>query len=224
MYNKQLSCVCIMSKALRKAFMHRSRLKNIQYNKYRTEDNCTNCKKQINFCVNLLCKTKTEYFQKVNVKDLSDSKKFWKTIKPFFSHKGLNSNKLMLKGNNRLITEEKATVMNTFFVKITESLDLKKDDESSLNPISSKNMNNILEKHKHHPSVHKVSQTFMTNKKFSFKFVMENQVREEIMNQDGPKVTPSGDVFVDILKLTVDIHLPFVTNSINLSIEKRFCS
>ena len=130
----------------------------------------------------------------------------------------------MLKGNNRLITEEKATVMNTFFVKITESLDLKKDDESSLNPISSKNMNNILEKHKHHPSVHKVSQTFMTNKKFSFKFVMENQVREEIMNQDGPKVTPSGDVFVDILKLTVDIHLPFVTNSINLSIEKRFCS
>ena len=58
----------------------------------------------------------------------------------------------MLKGNNRLITEEKATVMNTFFVKITESLDLKKDDKSSLNPINSENINNILEKHKHHPS------------------------------------------------------------------------
>ena len=38
--------------------------------------------------------------------------------------------------------------MNTFFVNITESLDLKKDDDSSLNPINSENINDILEKHK----------------------------------------------------------------------------
>ena len=93
-----------MSKALRKAIMHRSKLKNI-YNNYRTEDNWANYKKQRNFCVNLLRKTKTEYFQKLNVKDLSDNIKFWKTIKPFFSNKGLNTNKLMLKESNRLITE-----------------------------------------------------------------------------------------------------------------------
>ena len=104
-----------MSKALRKAIMHRSKLKNI-YNNYRTEDNWANYKKQRNFCVNLLRKTKTEYFQKLNVKDLSDNRKFWKTMKPFFINKGLNSDKLMLKENNRLITEEKelVTVMNTF--------------------------------------------------------------------------------------------------------------
>ena len=48
-----------MSRALRKAIMHRSKLKNI-YNKYRTEDNWANYKKQRNFCVNLLRKTKTE--------------------------------------------------------------------------------------------------------------------------------------------------------------------
>ena len=74
---------------------------------YRTEDNWANYKKQRNFCVNLLRKTKTEYFQKLNIKDLSDSRKFWRTIKTFFSNKGLNSNKLILKENNRLITEEK---------------------------------------------------------------------------------------------------------------------
>ena len=45
--------------------------------------------------------------------------------------------------------------MNTFFVNITESLDLKKDDNLSLNPINSKNINDILEKQKNHPSVHK---------------------------------------------------------------------
>ena len=44
----------------------------------------------------------------------------------------------------------------------------------------------------------------------------EDQVREEIMNLDGYKATLIGGISVDSLKLTVDIHLPFKTNSINL--------
>ena len=40
------------------------------------------------------------------------------------------------------------------------------------------------------------------------------------MNLDSSKATPIADIFVDILKSTIDIHLPFVTNSINLSIGK----
>ena len=84
----------------------------------------------------------------------------------------------MLKENNRLITDGKelATVMNTLFVNITESLHLKKDDDSSLNPINSENINDILEKHKNHPSVQKISQTFMTNIKSSFEFATEDLV------------------------------------------------
>ena len=65
--------------------------------------------------------------------------------------------------------KELATEMNTFFVHITESLDLKKDnDDSSLNRIDSENINNIIEKHKHHPNVHKISQTFMAMKNSLF--------------------------------------------------------
>ena len=77
-----------MPKALREAVMHRSKLKNI-YNKCRTEGSCSNYKKQINFCVNLLRKANVEYFQKLNVKDLPDHKKFWKRMKSYFSNKGL---------------------------------------------------------------------------------------------------------------------------------------
>ena len=113
----------------------------------------------------------------------------------------------MLKENNLHIAEEKelANIMNTFFVNITESLHLKKDDDSLLNPIESENINNILENHKQHPSVHEISQTFMTNEKFSFQFVAENQVREEVLNLDGSKATPICDISVNILKSTVDI-------------------
>ena len=143
-------------------------------------------------------------------------------MKLFFSNKGLNSNKLTLKENKLLITEEKewTTVTNTFFVNITESLDLKKDNASSLNPINSENINDILERHKHHASVHEISQIFKTNEKFSFKFVTEDQVREEIMNLDGSKATPIGDIYVDNLKSPVDTHLSSTTNSTILPIGK----
>ena len=73
-----------MSKALRKAIMHRSKLKNI-YNKKRTDVNWANYKKQWNLFVIVLWRTKKEYFQNLSVKDLSDNKKFWKIIKPYFS-------------------------------------------------------------------------------------------------------------------------------------------
>ena len=161
------------------------------------------------YCVNLLRKTETEYFRKLNLKDLSDKRKF------SFSNKDLKSNKLMLKETNRIITEEKGlvTVMNSFFVNITESLDLKKDDDT-LNTINSKNINNILKEYKHHPSVNVINRAFMTNEKFSFKFVTEDLVRKKVMNLDGSKPTPIGDISVDVLKSTVDIHLPYITNSI----------
>ena len=88
----------------------------------------------------------------------------------------------MLKENNRLITEKKelVTVISTFFVNITEILDLKKDDDSSLNPINSENISDILEKYKHHPSVHEISQTFMTIEIMSFKFVMEDLMEKKL--------------------------------------------
>ena len=48
----------------------------------------------------------------------------------------------------------------------------------------------IFQKSKHYPSIHEISHTFMTNEKLSFKFMMEDLVREEVMNLDGSKATP----------------------------------
>ena len=73
-----------MTKTLREAIMHRSRLENINIYK-RNDKNWENYKKKRNLCVDLLRKTKIEYFKNLNVKDLSDNRKFWKTIKPYFS-------------------------------------------------------------------------------------------------------------------------------------------
>ena len=44
----------------------------------------------------------------------------------------------------------------------------------------------------------------MTTEKFSFKFITEDLVREEVMNLDGSKATPIGNISFDVLKSTVD--------------------
>ena len=77
-----------MNKALRKAIMTRSRLKN-KFNKNSSAKNWNSYKKQINFCLKLSRQTKEKYFNNINVKKVSDSKTFWESVKPFFSNKSL---------------------------------------------------------------------------------------------------------------------------------------
>ena len=170
-----------MTKTLRKAIMHRSKLKNI-YNKKRTNDNWANYKKQRNFCVNLLRKTKTDYFQNLNIRDLSDNRKFWKTIKPYFSNKGLNSNKLLLKEKGNLVSNEKqlATIMNSFFINITKGLELKEDNESNANTLE-----DVLDAFNSHPSIERIRRTIKTNEKFSFQPVPEDLVPEINLRLEG---------------------------------------
>ena len=77
-----------MTKALLKPIMHKSKLK-IFFIKQELRKIGTTTKNR-NFCVNLLRNTKKDYFEKLNMKDLTDNKKVLKTIKPFFSNKDLN--------------------------------------------------------------------------------------------------------------------------------------
>ena len=74
-----------MNKALRKAIMTRSRLKN-KFNKNSSAKNWNSYKKQRNFCLKIFCQTK-EKLNDINVNKVSDNKTFWKSV---ISNKGLN--------------------------------------------------------------------------------------------------------------------------------------
>ena len=75
----------------------------------------------------LLPKGKQDYLNNFNIKSVSDTKKFWRAIKPYFSSKGLNSNKIFLSKKGRLIKDPPAvaTTTNDYFVNITETIGLK---------------------------------------------------------------------------------------------------
>ena len=62
-----------------------------------------------------------------------------------------------------------------------------------------------------HPSIDKIRKTYETNKRFSFQQVTEEQVQQFIFSVDGCKTSPVGDIPVDMLEVTLDIHLSLIT-------------
>ena len=85
--------------------MLRSKLKN-KFNKERNHMNWCNYKRQRNHCLGILRKTKKEYFNSLNIKQVSDNKLFWTSVKPFFYGKGSNSLKITLVEENIIVSDE----------------------------------------------------------------------------------------------------------------------
>ena len=84
-------------------------------------------KKQWNFCTNLLGKTKQKYFCNLDIKDLHYNKKFLKKIKHFFLDKDLQTNNIIFKDKNILVTDSSivANTFNNYIINITDTLNLK---------------------------------------------------------------------------------------------------
>ena len=135
------------------------------------------------------------------MRDLSNNQKFWKTIKPYFSNKGLNSNRLFLKEKGNLVSNEKqlANMMSNVCITITKDLELKEDNSS--NP-------NTLKMFNAHPSPEKIRRNIKIREKTSFQQVIKDLVRKMFLNLDSFKATPVGDIPVDMLKSTTDTHFP----------------
>ena len=96
-----------MSKTLRKAIMFRIRLNN-KFIKQPTLLNEYNYKKQGNHCPIL-----RDYFENLDENGITDSKRFWKTSKPFFSIKSSTPKKITVIENEEIIDDDKE-IFETF--------------------------------------------------------------------------------------------------------------
>ena len=77
-----------MTKELRKEIMLQSKLKN-KCNKKTNHINWCNYKRQRNRYLSILRKNKREYFNSLNIKQVSDNKPFWKSANHFLVTKDL---------------------------------------------------------------------------------------------------------------------------------------
>ena len=75
-----------ITKTLRKTIMRRSQLET-KYLKSKTQTDLKLYKKHKNFCSKLYKRERRKYYESLDMKNVLDSKKFWKTMGPFLSDK-----------------------------------------------------------------------------------------------------------------------------------------
>ena len=114
-----------MNKIISKAIMNRSRLKN-RFLKNPNDINRYNYNKQRNYCVNLTRRVKKAYYNSLNIRNITDNKKFWTTIKPLFSEKNKSIRKITLIENDTIISSDEnvAEIMNDFFSNVVEQMQI----------------------------------------------------------------------------------------------------
>ena len=189
-----------------------SKLKN-KYNRNRTEENWDSYKKQRNFCINLLRKTKKDYFNYLNIKNITDYKAFWKTIKLYFSNKGLNSSSLILSEKNKIVTNDQdiANIMNNYFTGIASHLNLKRDQINH-----TENLTNITENFKNNENIQRIKLANLHHRQtFNFHYVSVKVVKNELMNLSSKKATRQGNIPAKILKDSLSVYAKELTTIIN---------
>ena len=208
-----------MNRTLSKAFMHRSRLKNI-FNKFPTKGNEINYKKQRNFCTSLLRKEKKKYYNGLDLSILTDSKEFWKNVKPLFSDKpGKSQKNIVLIEKDEIISKDEkvADKLNNFFIKSVGNLDIKHYTPPNENVAD--NLDDIIKQYENHPSILKIKEHINVVNKFKFSEITVNNINEEIENLDPLKASIKDDLPAKILIKCKDIvseHLTKMYDSKNI--------
>ena len=194
-YNHQV----FMSKALRKAIMKRSKLRNT-FNKKISSENWQNYKRQ-RICSNILKSTKKTFFETLNINKITDNRKFWKTVKPFFTDKCNTTNNILTEKNETLYGNKKiSNTFNEYFTNITKGLNLSE---------STGNMNFENEE-----SCKKIKENF-GNKTFSFETIFEKGVLDLIKQLLGNKATVSNNYPVSVLKESLSAYYEKLTGIFN---------
>ena len=85
----------LMNETISRELRKRTRMRN-KFLRERTEANRRAYNIQRNYCVSLIRKPKRDYYSNLNHKQVTDNKIFWKTVKPFFTNKGVNNETITL--------------------------------------------------------------------------------------------------------------------------------
>ena len=169
-------------------------------------------KKHQNFCNRLYKKEKRKYFNNLNLKDITDNKRFWKTVKPFLSNKGDFHKQITLLEGEKIITEDKevAEKLSNYFENAVKSLEIV-DNKLILTPVSGIDdpIDIIIKKYEKHPSILAINEKVsLPLQKFSFLQTDLSDMENEIKSLNVKKATTFNNIPAKHLKHTFDICSP----------------
>ena len=181
-----------MTIILCKAIMKRSELAS-KYHKTKNNEDYSKFKKQGNFCSKLYKKERKKFYNNLNIEDITDNKKFWITIKPLLSEKGVcGSSKINLVVNEENLSDDKelAETFNNYFNNAVKSLNLQCNPEHLLNDVSDENdlIEIAIKKFKNHPSIVDINKNIPKTATFNFDEIGSDSIKKMINNVDSKKV------------------------------------
>ena len=174
-----------MTKNLRKAIMKRSQLEN-KYISNSTVENRNKYKKHKNFCSKLYKKERKKFYSQLDIKNITDNKLFWKTMKPFLSEKCTYASKISLVHNDNVISDDQelADTFNNFFEHAVDNLGIQEyqsDHNIDINSVSDDPIDYAIAKYKNHPSIIMINENVSFESRFSFTAVNEDDIQREIL-------------------------------------------
>ena len=209
-----------MTKDVRKAIMRKSALKN-KYHRDRLPELEVAYKKQKNYTRRLIKRAKTEYFSNLNLERITDSKKFWKTVKPLFTDQQGGSQKITLVKNSKIISEDKevAETFNKFFINSVQCLHLPENGalQNSTGTLTDP-VKVALKKFEIHPSILEIKKLVSVNTKFSFFKVSVSEIDSEIKGLKPNIACSLLGIQAKFLKQVVDIIVEPLMNIWNREI------
>ena len=211
-----------MTKALSKTIMERTRLRNT-FLKNPIVANKLAYTKQRNVCVSLLKKVKSKYFANLNEKDLTNSRKFWQSVKPFLSEKNRSREKITLVKNEEIISDdvEGANTLNNYFSNVVKNLKIPKKfvaDSLPQNLSRHPTLNAIL-KYKNRPSMRVIKRFSQRFSSFYLSHVDKNTVLKEIKKLNLNKEVQYSDIPVKILKENADFFADYIYHQFNEAVD-----
>ena len=112
-----------MTKPLRKAMMTRSRFEN-KFHKTKSLADKAVFKRQRNYCNRLYKRERKKFYNNLELNIITDNRKFWSTMKPFSTAKGVSKNSIkLIEGRNIIVEDcEVADTLNIYFNNAVTSL------------------------------------------------------------------------------------------------------
>jgi len=196
-----------VTKEMRKAIMLRSQLQNKLF-VHGTDEYRRAFKHQRNYCNRLYKRERTRFYCDLNLSNINDNKKFWKTMKPLFGNKGASRDNIVLIEDNNVMSEdsEVAQTFNKFFGSTVKALGITENKLLLTNVVGSNGkIADAIKMYETHPSIIQIKEHVTIESKFSFSPTTIGDIQSEIKCLKEKKAFPYMNIPIRRLKEMVHV-------------------
>ena len=158
-----------------------------------------------------------------DLRDLTDSRKFWKTLKPVFTDTVQVLQSVNLIENVEFISENLAIaeVFNHYFTKITEELEIRvnKTQLSTTHGIDNP-IDIAIIKYNKHPSIKKIKEALTPSKPFTFRNITTSEALQQIETLNNKKASPIYSIPARVLKDSPSMFADVLKKCFNNSLDE----